>query len=78
MTIGWTYDFRQIVGVLPSSDDTSRIASATLRFASASDLRRPELGEHGRGAQRAAPRAKVLRAVRARRAVGGSRSRRAR
>ena len=31
MTIGCTYDFRQIVAVFPSSDDTNRMATATFR-----------------------------------------------
>ncbi len=63
MTMGWTYDFRHIAGVLPSSVDTSRMASATFRFASAALLGRSQLGEHRRASQRAAPCAEVLRAV---------------
>ena len=41
VTIGCTYDARQIAGVFPSSAATNRIASATFRRASASDVGAP-------------------------------------
>ena len=47
--IGWTYDFRQIVGVLPSSEDTIRIAMATSTDGMAWDRRGAVLEPAGEG-----------------------------